>query len=232
MLLVENINKNYKKKKCLQGVNLTLKDGEVKALIGVNGSGKSTLVDIICGVKRADLGNIFINGLNARDSKLKNKIKKIIGYMPQSFSLFSDLTVKENVEYVASLYGVDDKRIEEVIDFCNLKPYINTLSANLSGGYKQLLSMASAIIHKPSILILDEPSSAMDPVFRNEFWQMIKKINKKGTSILLITHYIEELLECDTFSCLSDGVIKYDGQVEDFKEKGFINITEILDKFK
>ena len=151
--------------------------------------------------------------------------------MPQSFGMFNDLTVQENLGYVCSIYNVSTDKIDEIIDMCYLTDQKHTLAKNLSGGYKQLLSIATVLIHNPEVCILDEPTSAMDPIFRKNFWKIIKECNKKGTTILLITHYLEELLECDRFACLAQGEIQYIGVVKDFKKQGFINIEEILKKY-
>jgi len=232
MLKIEKLKKNYKEKQVLKDLNLHIQKNDIFALIGVNGAGKSTLVDIVCGLKPFDDGCIMINDIDIKDREQRQIVKKSVGYMPQIFSLFDDLTVRENLEYVSSLYGIEKSEINRVISVCYLDNYSNTLARNLSGGYKQLLSMASSIIHKPKLLILDEPTSAMDPLFRNKFWEIIKKVNKANTTILLITHYIEELLNCNKFACLSGGGIRHTGDVNEFKEKGFINIIEILNKFK
>ena len=146
--------------------------------------------------------------------------------------MYQDLTVSENISYVCAVYGINEKdKINNVIKLCYLDDVKDRVAGNLSGGYKQLLTMACAIVHDPKFLILDEPTSAMDPIFRKKFWNIIRRINREGTTILIITHYLEELLECDTFACLSDGHISYDGRVDEFKKSNFINIEEILKKF-
>lgn len=231
MLKVKNLKKSYKKHLVLKDVNFEIKKKEIMALIGVNGSGKSTLVELLCGIKSFDDGEIIVSGINVLDKKKKRTLNNIIGYMPQVFTMFNDLTVYENLGYVCSIFDIDDSKIDEVVELCYLTDYKNTLAKNLSGGFKQLLSLATVIIHSPDIFILDEPTSAMDPIFRKKFWKIIKSCNKKGATILLITHYIEELLECDSFMCLSGGEIKYSGSVKDFKDKGFINIEQILNKY-
>lgn len=232
MLVVKNLKKSYGKNIILKGVNFQINKKEIKALIGVNGAGKSTLVELLCGVKSFNEGEILINGINVLDKRKKQLLNKFIGYMPQTFTMFNDLTVYENLGYVCSIFDVETSRIDEIIELCYLTNYKNTLAKNLSGGFKQLLSLATLIIHSSDIFILDEPTSAMDPIFRKKFWKIIKTCNKNGTTILLITHFIEELLECDSFMCLFDGVIKHDGSVKDFKDNGFINIEQILDKYK
>ena len=158
------------------------------------------------------------------------KIKKMFGYMPQTFCMFNDLTVRENLGYICSVYNLNSSFADKIIDDCGLKDFSKTLAKNLSGGYKQLLSMAIAMIHSPDIIILDEPTSAMDPIFRKKFWEIINNYRKQGKMVLLITHYLEELLQCDSFVCLSDGKICFDGKVENFKEKGLLNIEKVLEE--
>lgn len=233
MLKVVDLEKSYKKNNVLKKVSFELKTGKTCALIGENGAGKSTLIEIICGVKKMDKGGVFLDGLDLSNKKNAKKAKFLFGYMPQHFSLYHDLTVKENLIYVASIYSIKDKnRVKETIGECFLSNVENTLAGNLSGGYKQLLSMAAAILHNPKFLILDEPSSAMDPIFRKKFWKIISKLNSQGVTVLIITHYLEELLECEDFMCLSKGKIVYAGKVDEFKKENFINIEAILNKFK
>lgn len=232
MLKIIDIEKSYKKNNVLKGVNTTITKGEIKAIVGVNGAGKSTLLEIICGVKSADNGVVLVNDINICDRKSRNVIKRLIGYMPQTFNLYLDLTVEENLKYLCAIYMINPKEVvEDILKTCYLEKKRKVLAKNLSGGYKQLLCLAGALIHNPKLLILDEPTSAMDPLFRKNFWKVIKKYNKKGVTVLLITHHIEELLECNSFACLSGGKIVYDGTVESFKENGFINIEDILSKF-
>ena len=230
MLKITNLKKSYKQKVVLDGLNFELKPKTIKALIGVNGAGKSTLIELICGVKKFDEGMILINGIDILDKKNAKTLKYTFGYMPQSFCLYNDLTVRENLEYLTSIYHIDVD-VNSLIKTCNLEEYEMTLAGNLSGGYKQLLSLAGAMVHDPELLILDEPTSAMDPIFRRNFWHIIKDYNKKGKTILVITHYLEELLECQSFACLSKGKISYDGNVGEFKKAGFVNIEEVLKKF-
>lgn len=232
MLRIKNLYKSYKDKKVLKGVNLHVKQGEIKGLIGVNGSGKSTLIECVCGVKTFDSGEILINNINILDKQNKNSIKHCIGYMPQAFSLFNDLTVEENLQYLCAIYHIDEKPcVEKAIKECYLQDHRKTLAKNLSGGYKQLLSMASAIIHSPKFLILDEPTASMDPIFRRQFWQIVNDCRKNNTTVLVITHYMEELVECDNFVCLAGGKVAFEGSVNDFKKEGLLDMESLLSKY-
>lgn len=230
MLKIKNVYKNYKDKEVLKGVTFNVSKGEIKGFIGVNGAGKTTLIEIICGVKKMDSGDIFIN-----DKSINNKnnrdIKRIIGYMPQSFGLFNDLTVEENLKYLCAIYDIDEENVNRVINLCNLEEYRKNIVKNLSGGYKQLLSMAGAIIHSPKFLILDEPTTAMDPVFRRKFWKVVNNLKKENITVLVITHYMEELVECDSFVCLANGAISFDGSLSEYKKEDTLNIEDILNKY-
>jgi len=231
MLKIINLHKSYKTKKVLKGVNIHLKSGEIKGLIGVNGAGKSTLIECVCGVKQFDAGEIFINNINIKDKKHKTHLKHIIGYMPQSFSLFNDLTVEENLGYLCSVYDISYSKVQETLDICYLNDHKKVLAKNLSGGYRQLLSMAGSIIHSPKLLILDEPTASMDPIFRRRFWGIVNKCKENNTTVLVITHYMEELIECDNFTCLSDGKVSFNGTLNEYKQNGVLNIEEILKKY-
>lgn len=228
MIKIENVYKSYKKKEVLKGVNFSLKEGEIKGLIGVNGAGKSTLIEILCGVKKSNQGTIFIDGKNIEEKANKLPLKYVFGYMPQTFNLFNDLTVSENLKYLCSVYNLDNENeVTRVLKQCKLDTVKDVLASNLSGGYRQLLSLAGALIHNPKLLILDEPTSSMDPLFRKNFWKIIKECN---STILVITHYMEELLKCDSFACLSNGKIVYDGKLSEFETLQDLDIESILEK--
>ena len=231
MLVIKEVFKNYKNQKVLNGVTFNVAAGEIKGLIGVNGAGKSTLVDIICGVKKNNSGEIFINGTNIKDKKSIRQLKFNLGYMPQRFSLFNDLSVEENLSYLCTVYNLDKSNIEKTMEKCHLIEHRKTLAKNLSGGYKQLLSLAGAIIHSPNLLILDEPTASMDPIFRRKFWKIINSFKQTKTTVLVITHYMEELVECDNFVCLSKGRVSFNGSLDEYKKDGMINIEQLLQKY-
>ena len=231
MLKITNVYKKYKSHEVLKGVTFSVKEGEIKGMIGVNGVGKSTLIECICGVKKYDAGKIEISDIDITDKSFSKNIKHIVGYMPQSFNLFNDLTVEENLGYLCGVFNLNKKEtVNKMLEICFLTPYKKTLAQNLSGGYKQLLSLAAALIHSPKILILDEPTSAMDPLFRKRFWEIINLFRSSGVTILLITHHMEELIECDNFVCLSNGVASFEGAVRDYCVNGSLNIESVFEK--
>ena len=232
MLKINNVYKAYKTNQVLKGITTEVNKGEIKGLIGVNGAGKSTLIELVCGVKSIDSGEILLDGIDVKDQSRRNEIKYIIGYMPQSFTLFNDLTVRENMGYLSAVYGLDENMaVDRVLNLCNLTSMADRLAQNLSGGYRQLLSLAGAIIHSPKLLILDEPTSAMDPLFRKSFWKIVKSCRDEGCTVLVITHYMEELFECDSFACISSGKIAFDGETSRFKHLGELNIEKILEMY-
>lgn len=216
---IKDIRKKYKQNEVLKGVDLKVLKNEKTALIGVNGGGKSTLLDIMCGVKKANGGNVV-----GVDRKKFN-----FGYMPQSFSMFGDLTVRENLEYLATVYNLDAESIEGVVKKCFLTEHINKLAKNLSGGYRQLLSLAGAIIHNPPLLIMDEPTSAMDPKFRDDFWKIIDNYVSAGGTVFTTTHHLDEIEYCDEVAILSGGKIVYFGDLKQIdSNSGFNSALELI----
>lgn len=227
MLKIENLYKSYSKKQVLTGVDLEIQKNDIVALIGINGAGKSTLLEIICGVIKKNQGKIMVDNIDIDDKKHKKLLKFKIGYMPQSFRMFNDMTVKENLDYLVAVYNLKKDTTSKIMQLCELLDKKNILAQNLSGGYRQLLSLAGTIIHNPEFLILDEPTSAMDPIFRSMFWKIIKTLNKEnGTTVLVTTHYLEEISECNKMMCLANGKIIFSGDTQDF------NLSQDTSKFK
>jgi ABC-2 type transport system ATP-binding protein len=203
IITIDNVCKNYKSKKALDNVSLSIKQGELFGLLGVNGAGKTTLIKILCGLTRKTSGTITINNFNL--DKEIDKIKEIIDISPQETSVANNLTVKENLEFFANIYNNNDvKTINEIIDIFNLNEVLNQRAKSLSGGYKRRLSIAIALISKPKILFLDEPTLGLDVFARRELWNIIKKLQKNIT-IILTSHYFEEIENlCDRVAILSN----------------------------
>lgn len=230
---IKNVCKNYKSKKALDNVTLNIEQGELFGLLGVNGAGKTTLIKILCGLTKKSSGNIIINDLNL--DKDLDEIKKIIDISPQETSVASNLTVKENLEFFANIYGNNtNENLNEVIDIFNLNDVINQKAKTLSGGYKRRLSIAIALISKPKILFLDEPTLGLDVFARRELWNIIKQL-KKNNTIILTSHYLEEIENlCDRVGILSKGNLLQIGTIEELKlttgtenfEDAFIKLVE------
>lgn len=233
IITIDNVCKNYKSKKALDNVSLSIKQGELFGLLGVNGAGKTTLIKILCGLTRKTSGTITINNFNL--DKEIDKIKEIIDISPQETSVANNLTVKENLEFFANIYNNNDvKTINEIIDIFNLNEVLNQRAKTLSGGYKRRLSIAIALISKPKILFLDEPTLGLDVFARRELWNIIKKLQKNIT-IILTSHYLEEIENlCDRVAILSNGKLLKTGTIEEIKqitntqnfEDAFIKLVE------
>ena len=233
IITIDNVCKNYKSKKALDNVSLSIKQGELFGLLGVNGAGKTTLIKILCGLTRKTSGTITINSFNL--DKEIDKIKEIIDISPQETSVANNLTVKENLEFFASIYNNNDANtINEIVDIFNLNEVLNQRAKTLSGGYKRRLSIAIALISKPKILFLDEPTLGLDVFARRELWNIIKKLQKNIT-IILTSHYLEEIENlCDRVAILSNGKLLKTGTIEEIKqitntqnfEDAFIKLVE------
>lgn len=233
IITINNVCKNYKSKKALDNVSLSIKQGELFGLLGVNGAGKTTLIKILCGLTRKTSGTITINNFNL--DKEIDKIKEIIDISPQETSVANNLTVKENLEFFANIYNNNNtKTINEIVDIFNLNEVLNQRAKTLSGGYKRRLSIAIALISKPKILFLDEPTLGLDVFARRELWNIIKKLQKNIT-IILTSHYLEEIENlCDRVAILSNGKLLKTGTIEEIKqitntqnfEDAFIKLVE------
>lgn len=233
IITIDNVCKNYKSKKALDNVSLSIKQGELFGLLGVNGAGKTTLIKILCGLTRKTSGAITINNFNL--DKEIDKIKEIIDISPQETSVANNLTVKENLEFFANIYNSNDANtINEIVDIFNLNEVLNQRAKTLSGGYKRRLSIAIALISKPKILFLDEPTLGLDVFARRELWNIIKKLQKNIT-IILTSHYLEEIENlCDRVAILSNGKLLKTGTIEEIKqltntqnfEDAFIKLVE------
>ena len=233
IITIENVCKKYKTKKALDNISLTIKEGELFGLLGVNGAGKTTLIKILCGLTNKTSGTIMINNLNL--DKEIDKIKEIIDISPQETSVANNLTVKENLEFFANIYNNNvANTINEIVDIFNLNEVLNQRAKTLSGGYKRRLSIAIALISKPKILFLDEPTLGLDVFARRELWNIIKKLQKNIT-IILTSHYLEEIENfCDRVAILSNGKLLKTGTIEEIKqitntqnfEDAFIKLVE------
>ena len=233
IIKIDNVCKNYKAKKALDNVSLTINQGELFGLLGVNGAGKTTLIKILCGLTRKTNGIITINNYNL-DNEI-DKIKEIIDISPQETSVANNLTVKENLEFFGNIYNNNNANtINEIVDIFNLNEVLNQRAKTLSGGYKRRLSIAIALISKPKILFLDEPTLGLDVFARRELWNIIKKLQKNIT-IILTSHYLEEIENlCDRVAILSNGKLLKTGTIEEIKqitntqnfEDAFIKLVE------
>ena len=203
---INNVSKSYGKLVALDEVGFNVNKGEIFGLIGPDGAGKSTLFKIISTLILPDSGNVKIDNLDT--NKDYKKIRQILGYMPQSFSLYMDLTVEENLNFFADVFNV---KVEEnyflIKDiFKQLQDFKNFTAASLSGGMKQKLALSCALIHQPKLLLLDEPTFGVDPISRFDFWQNLKQLKEQfGLTIIVSTAYMDEAVLCDRIAFLHKG---------------------------
>lgn len=202
-----NIRKRYKETVALDNVSFTVFKGELLGLVGPDGAGKTTLIKILAGVEKKDSGDLIIFNLNSDLNR--NDINKKIGYLSQKFSIYGDLTIDENIEFYARIHGVKNfqKRRDELLEMTRLTKFRNRLVDHLSGGMKQKTALASALIHSPDILILDEPTNGVDPVSRRDFWAILADLLKQGITIIISTPYLDETERCNRIAMLSNGKI-------------------------
>ncbi|MFV0267382.1 MAG: ABC transporter ATP-binding protein [Draconibacterium sp.] len=207
MIEIKNISKSYNDIHALKEISLSVEKGELFGLIGPDGAGKTTLMRILMTLLLPDSGEAKMNDLDVvKDFK---KIRHIVGYMPGRFSLYQDLSVEENLHFFATVFGTT---IEENYDlirdiYYQIEPFKTRRAGKLSGGMKQKLALSCALIHKPKILILDEPTTGVDAVSRKEFWEMLKALQQKGITILVSTPYMDEASLCDRVALIQKGTI-------------------------
>ena len=201
---VENVSMHFGKVEAVRGVTLSVDRGSIFGLVGSDGAGKSTLLRMVATMIPPISGQILIDGLDA--VKDKHKVKLLIGYMPQRFGLYNDLTVDENIRFFMDIFNVSgeerQRRRERYLGFSNLLPFVDRLAGNLSGGMKQKLGLACVLVHEPKALILDEPTNGVDPVSRQEFWEILTQMRQDGMTILLSTAYLEEGEKCDRLALM------------------------------
>lgn len=220
---VKELTKRFGKFTAVNSISFNIKKGTVFGFLGPNGSGKSTTIRMLCGVLLPTAGSATVLGYDI--TKNTELIRQNIGYMSQRFSLYEDLTVDENLDFFGGIYSlpkdVINERKAELIEMANLKGKEKALTGTLSGGWKQRLALGCALIHKPKLLVLDEPTAGVDPVSRRVFWEIIHTLSKQGITILVTTHYMDEAESCDELGFIfnsnlididtPDGIIKKRG---------------------
>jgi len=196
---LQDVSKNFGSLNAVSAVTFEIKAGTINGLVGSDGAGKTTLLRMIATMVRPTSGNISVDGLDVVIQK--SRVKEVIGYMPQRFGLYQDLTVAENLDFFMDIYGITgterSRRREDYLGFSNLMPFVGRKAGDLSGGMKQKLGLACVLVHQPKALILDEPTNGVDPVSRQEFWDILAEMKRDGMTILVSTAYLDEGEKCD-----------------------------------
>ena len=199
LIQVHNVSKSFGLVDAVKNVSLDVTKGGIFGLVGSDGAGKSTLLRMIATMIRPSSGRIVIDGLDVVSQRAH--IKHLIGYMPQRFGLYKDLTVEENLDFFMDIFGISGpertKRKQRYLGFSTLLPFTERLAGELSGGMKQKLGLACVLVHEPRVLILDEPTNGVDPVSRQEFWDILQDMKREGMTILISTAYLDEGEKCD-----------------------------------
>jgi len=226
---VESLEKKFGDFIAVNKIDFEVKEGEIFGFLGPNGAGKSTTIRMLCGIISPTSGNGLVGGYDI--IKEQHKIKEHIGYMSQKFSLYNDLTVEENINFYSGIYKIPPKekkeRFEATIHTAGLEGMESSLTATLAGGWKQRLALGCALIHKPKIIFLDEPTSGVDPITRANFWGIIKKLAGQGVTIFVTTHYMDEAENCNRMVLIYHGTIIAMGTPQEMKTERMKN--EVLE---
>jgi drug efflux transport system ATP-binding protein len=227
---VNNLTKKFGDFTAVNSISFNVKKGEIFGFLGANGAGKSTAIRMLCGILEPTSGDALVGGFSVMNEP--DNVKQNIGYMSQKFSLYNDLTVEENINFFSGVYGLEGKRFKErkkwVLKTANLEGQEKTLTGSLPGGIKQRLALGTAVIHKPGIVFLDEPTSGVDPISRRNFWDLINELSSQGTTILVTTHYLEEAEYCNNIILINAGKLIAEGTSKELKTKYLKNtILEI-----
>jgi len=226
---VRNLLKKFGDFTAVNNINFDIAGGEIFGFLGPNGAGKSTTIRMLCGIITPTGGTGRVGGCDI--IKEQAKIKQHIGYMSQRFSLYDDLTVEENVDFYSGIYKVPKNekksRKEEIIRLADLEAFRSRPTKTLSGGWKQRLALGCAIIHRPNIIFLDEPTSGVDPITRNNFWGIIKDMAKRGITVFVTTHYMDEAENCNRMALIYKGNMIAMGTPEEMKTECMKN--DVLD---
>ena len=214
---VDCLSRSYARVPAIEKISFNVFSGEIFGIVGPDGAGKTTLLRTLCGLLRADSGQVRMLGIDALNEQ--PRLKDRLGYMPQRFSLYEDLTLRENLDFFGTVFGLAgaDKcaKIDYFLDLTMLGPHQKKLAGQLSGGMKQKLALAVNLIHRPEILLLDEPSTGVDPVARKEFWDVLREMRRSGITILIATPYMEEAANCDRLLLIAQGQTVASGSNEE-----------------
>ena len=223
---VHGLNKSFGRKHVVKDFSLQVRRGEIYGFLGPNGSGKTTSIRMICGLLKPDSGEGTCLGYDIRNSAA---IKREVGYMTQRFSLWEDLTIRENLEFVARMYGMKDRKqaVSSTLKDLNLSHRESQLAGTLSGGWKQRLALAACMLHRPKLLLLDEPTAGVDPQARRDFWQEIHALAARGISVLVSTHYMDEAERCHRLAYIAYGRLLATGTPDEVLHRVSLSTWEV-----
>ena len=219
MLKITRLSKQFGDRQALNKLSLSLKSGEVYGLLGPNGAGKTTALNLLCGLLKPDSGEILVQG-----KPVCQATKLVVGVMPQQNLLYQSLPCAENLAFIARIYGLSKKKTAKRVQIClesvNLADRANSVVGDLSGGMQRRLSLAAAIIHKPKLVVLDEPSTGLDIEARYEVWDLIRSLKQQGVTVLLTTHLLDEVERlCDRIGIIKQGTLLTEGTIETLRER-------------
>jgi ABC-2 type transport system ATP-binding protein len=225
---VHGLNKSFGKKHVVKDFSLQVKRGEIHGFLGPNGSGKTTSIRMLCGLLAPDSGSGTCLGYDVLRETAS--IKREVGYMTQKFSLWEDLTLRENLDFVARMYGMADRRaaVAGTLETLGLVSRQNQLAGSLSGGWKQRLALAACMLHRPRLLLLDEPTAGVDPKARRDFWEELHRLAGEGLSVLVSTHYMDEAERCHRLAYLAYGNLLAVGTAQEVVEARGLAVYTIV----
>jgi ABC-2 type transport system ATP-binding protein len=229
LIVLKDLSKKFGKKIATSRISMSVRRGEIFGFLGANGAGKTTTIRMLCGLTKPTSGTGSIGGLDVWKDRFR--IRSRFGYVPQKFSLYSDLTVMENLRFFGEAYGVPrgkmNDRINKVVCDMDLELRERERAGRLSGGYKQLLAIACALIHEPTLLFLDEPTAGLDPSHRQQIWDLLYEFSQQGTTIFVTTHYMDEAERCTDVAFIDRGRLIAKGSPRDLKESLTGHILEL-----
>jgi len=226
---VHGLSKSFGHKRVVNGLSLQVEKGEIYGFLGPNGSGKTTSIRMLCGLLTPDEGSGTCLGFDVRSQSAE--IKKQVGYMTQRFSFYEDLTIRENLDFVARLYDMPNRRqtVQAGMEELGLADRANQLAGTLSGGWKQRLALAACMLHRPRLLLLDEPTAGVDPKARRDFWDEIHRLAGQGISVLVSTHYMDEAARCHRLAYIAYGNLLASGSPEELIARSGLASFDVKD---